>query len=85
MDKIFVMDKKYFVIDKIIFSWINLILTRTKNILFGQMDRALEYILGTFFLSKGVSMSSLKFRETREMMYVETNGFKGGTHRKQEK
>ena len=37
MDKIFVLDKKYFVLDKINLSWTNLILSR-------QMDRALVYI-----------------------------------------
>ena len=40
MDKISVLDKKHFVMDKIILSRTNLILSRTKNILYGQMDRA---------------------------------------------
>ena len=45
MDKIFVMGKKYFVIDKIILSRTNLILSRTKNVLPGQMDRAKNYFV----------------------------------------
>ena len=41
MNKIFVLDKIYFVPDKSILSRTNLILFQTKNILSGQMDRAL--------------------------------------------
>ena len=40
MDKTFVLDKKYFVLDKIISPRTYLILSRTKNILSGQMDGA---------------------------------------------
>ena len=36
------MDKKYFVIDNIILSRTNMIVSRTKNVLSGQMDRALN-------------------------------------------
>ena len=43
MDKIFVLDKKYFVLNKIILSRANLILSWTKNVLSRQMDRALVF------------------------------------------
>ena len=45
------MDKKYFVIDKIILSRTNLILSWTKNILSRQMDRAFDFISLHFYIT----------------------------------